>query len=205
MSYKLGYARVSTKEQDPAAQVSALWADGCDEVFVETASGAKADRPKLQELLGRARKGDTIVIWKLDRLARSVLHLQTLAQGLKDRGVELRSLTDSIDTQSASGKLLFAVLSAISEFERDVMLERTHVGLARAKASGKKCGRKPTAPEIIAQARAMTLGGMSLRAAARAVGVSPTTLIRAGVTKPAEAGANSYGQNVTEIGTRKAA
>jgi DNA invertase Pin-like site-specific DNA recombinase len=205
VTYKLGYARVSTRDQDPSAQVKALKADGCDEVFVETASGAKADRPRLQELLGRARKGDTIVIWKLDRLARSVLHLQTLAQTLKDRGIELRSLTDSIDTQSASGKLLFAVLGAIAEFERDVMLERTHEGLRKAKASGKKCGRKPTPPEVIALAAAMVLGGMSIRAAAKAVGVSATTLIRSGVKNPDHNGANSYGQNVTEFETRKAA
>jgi DNA invertase Pin-like site-specific DNA recombinase len=205
-SYKFGYARVSTKDQDPAAQIKALEHAGCDRIFVEFASGAKADRPKLTEMLSLARRGDTIVIWKLDRLARSLNHLLELSREFQMREVGLHSLTDSLDTTTASGKLLFHILGAMAQFESDLQKERTHAGIARARAQGVKCGRKPTAMDKIVSARAMVLGGMSIRQAAKAVGVSAATLGRAGINAEVmEQERLEHAQNVTYIGKHRAA
>lgn len=139
---KIGYARVSTEDQNPALQLDALQAAGCERVFSDQASGAQADRPGLAEALAFARPGDTLICWRLDRLGRSVRHLIELAEDLQARGVGLCSLHDQIDTTTAGGKMLFHVLAALAEFERGLIQERTRAGLAAARARGRKGGRK---------------------------------------------------------------
>ena len=141
----IGYARVSTHEQTLALQRDALTKADCSRVFTDTASGAKADRPGLEEALDFVRAGDTLVVWKLDRLGRSLPHLlETVAQ-LQQRGIGFKSLTEQIDTTTSGGKLIFHVFAALAEFERDVIRERTQAGLASARARGRKGGRPPAA------------------------------------------------------------
>ena len=130
----VGYARVSTAEQGAAAQLDMLKAAGCERVFVETASGATRARPELGKALDYMRKGDVLVVWRLDRLARSVRQLVDTAGTLRESGIELRSLHDAIDTSSASGRLTFHLFAALAEFERDVIRDRTAIGLAAARA-----------------------------------------------------------------------
>jgi DNA invertase Pin-like site-specific DNA recombinase len=137
MGHLLGYARVSTTDQHPALQVDALTGAGCYRVFSETASGARADRPVLDQL----RPGDTLVVWKLDRLSRSLRHLADTITGLADRGVGFRSLQEAIDTTTPGGRLVFHVFASLAEFERDLIRERTAAGLAAARARGRNGGR----------------------------------------------------------------
>jgi DNA invertase Pin-like site-specific DNA recombinase len=141
MGHLLGYARVSTTDQHPQLQVDALQAAGCYRVFTETASGAHTDRPVLEQLLDQLRPGDTLVVWKLDRLGRSLRHLVDTVTGLADRGVGFRSLQEAIDTTTPGGKLVFHVFAALAEFERDLVRERTTAGLASARARGRRGGR----------------------------------------------------------------
>lgn len=141
----IGYARVSTHEQTLALQQDALTKAACSRVFTDTASGAKADRPGLEEALDFARTGDTLVVWKLDRLGRSLPHLLETVAGLQERGVGFKSLTEQIDTTTSGGKLIFHVFAALAEFERDVIRERTQAGLAAARARGRKGGRPAAA------------------------------------------------------------
>lgn len=139
---KIGYARVSTQDQNLSLQLDALNAAGCDKLFQEKASGAKADRPELQKLLEHVREGDAIVIWKLDRLGRTLPHLIELVNSLKDRGIGLISLNDPIDTTTAQGRFTFSIFASLAEFEREIIRERTRAGLASARRRGKKLGRK---------------------------------------------------------------
>ena len=139
----VGYARVSTRDQSPALQLNALREAGCEKVFTEKASGAQRDRPELRAALDYLRVGDTLAVWKLDRLARSVRQLVETAEDLAKREIGLRVLTQAIDTTSPGGRLVFHVFAAVAEFERELMLERTHAGLAQAKAMGRRGGRKP--------------------------------------------------------------
>jgi DNA invertase Pin-like site-specific DNA recombinase len=141
----IGYARVSTHEQTIALQQDALTKAECSRVFTDTASGAKADRPGLEEALDFARAGDTLVVWKLDRLGRSLPHLLETVSWLQERGVGFVSLTEQIDTTTSGGKLIFHVFAALAEFERDVIRERTRAGLASARARGRMGGRPPAA------------------------------------------------------------
>ena len=141
MGHLLGYARVSTTDQRPGLQVDALERAGCYRVFTETASGARADRPVLAQVLDQLRPGDTLIVWKLDRLGRSLRHLVDVVTGLADRGVGFRSLQESIDTTTPGGKLVFHVFAALAEFERDLIRERTSAGLAAARARGRHGGR----------------------------------------------------------------
>jgi DNA invertase Pin-like site-specific DNA recombinase len=141
----IGYARVSTHEQTLALQQDALTKADCTRVFTDTASGAKADRPGLEEALDFARAGDTLVVWKLDRLGRSLPHLLETIAGLQERGAGFKSLTEQIDTTTSGGKLIFHVFAALAEFERDVIRERTRAGLAAARARGRTGGRPPAA------------------------------------------------------------
>lgn len=137
----IGYARVSTQDQNLALQLDALdWA-GCERVFTDTASGAKAARPGLDEALSFARPGDTLVVWRLDRLGRSLRHLIDTIQALSDRGIGFKSLQESIDTTTPGGKLVFHVFGALAEFERDLIRERTNAGLKAARARGRNGGR----------------------------------------------------------------
>lgn len=139
----IGYARVSTADQDPAGQVDALDQVGCVRVFVEHASGAKTARPKLSEALDFLVAGDTLCVWRLDRLGRSLKHLLELAADLEERGIALRSLTEGIDTSTAGGRLVLHIFGSIAEFERELIRERTHAGLAAARVRGRKGGRRP--------------------------------------------------------------
>jgi DNA invertase Pin-like site-specific DNA recombinase len=150
MANLLGYARVSTGDQRPDLQVDALKAAGCYRVFVDTASGALAARPALDQVLDQLRPGDTLVVWRLDRLGRSLHHLVDTVAALADRGVGFRSLQESIDTTTPGGKLVFHVFAALAEFERDLTRERTTAGMAAARARGRKGGRPAvmTEPKI---------------------------------------------------------
>ena len=179
MTYKIGYARVSREGQTTEQQVAALRKEGCEEIFEETGSGANRARPKLAEALARCRKGDALVIWKLDRLARSTKHLIEIAEDLKARQIELISITDRIDTSTASGKLLFTVLGAIAEFERDVIVERVTAGLDRARAQGKIGGRPRVDQAKLDIAFAAIGRGASVSEAARKAEISRSTLNRA--------------------------
>lgn len=140
---KIGYARVSTEDQNLALQLDALKAAGCGRVFEETASGKDAGRPVLAECLAFLREGDELVVWRLDRLGRSLQDLIIIVQRLMERKIEFRSLRESIDTSTSGGKLVFHIFAALSEFERDVIKERTLAGLAAARARGRVGGRKP--------------------------------------------------------------
>jgi DNA invertase Pin-like site-specific DNA recombinase len=137
----IGYARVSTHEQDCALQTDALTAAGCDRVFLETASGAKRDRPELKAALAAMTEGDTLVVWRLDRLARSLRHLLETIEGLEGQGKKFRSLTECIDTSTSGGKLIFSIIGAIAEFERALISERTKAGLEAARLRGRRGGR----------------------------------------------------------------
>lgn len=177
---KIGYARVSTQDQSTDAQTDRLTAAGCERLFVETASGALRDRPQLAACMAYLRRGDTLVVTKLDRLGRSLPHLIQTVQELDQRGVTLVSLTEAIDTSTAAGRLLLHVLAAIASFERDLIRERTHAGLAAARARGRTGGRpRALTPEKRDAARALIASGRTVAQAAEAVGVSRATLYRA--------------------------
>jgi DNA invertase Pin-like site-specific DNA recombinase len=137
----VGYARVSTHEQNPALQTDALKQAGCQKVFEDKISGAKAERPGLAAALQYVRKGDTLLVWRLDRLGRSLQDLIEIVAGLEKRGVGFRSLQESIDTTTSGGRLIFHVFGALAEFERSLIRERTRAGLASARARGRKGGR----------------------------------------------------------------
>ena len=137
MGHLLGYARVSTTDQQPHLQVDALESAGCHRVFTETASGARNDRPTLTQLLDQLRPGDTLVVWKLDRIARSLRHLLDTVTGMAEHEVGFCSLQEQVDTTTPGGKLVFHVFAALAEFERDLVRERTSAGLAAARARGR--------------------------------------------------------------------
>ena len=138
---KIGYVRVSKQEQNEELQIDTLKEAGCDKWFLDKMTGSKAERKGLTEALAYLRPGDTFVVWKLDRAGRSLTHLIELLKGLKERGIEFISLTEQIDTTTPSGKLIFHLMGALAEFERDLIRERTTAGLAAAKARGRVGGR----------------------------------------------------------------
>lgn len=140
---KLGYARVSRNDQDLALQTQALNAAGVSQIFSDKISGAEHDRDGLRALLDHAREGDTVIVWRLDRLARSLPHLIELAGEFESRGIELRSITENIDTSTPAGKLIFHIFASLAEFERNLIIERTTAGLDAARAQGKFGGRPP--------------------------------------------------------------
>jgi DNA invertase Pin-like site-specific DNA recombinase len=140
----IGYARVSTHEQTLHLQQDALTKVGCTKIFTDTASGAKTERKGLEEALTYVRKGDILVVWRLDRLGRSLPHLITTMTDLEERGIGFKSLTENIDTTTSGGKLIFHIFGALAEFERNLIRERTTAGLTAARARGKK-GPKPLA------------------------------------------------------------
>ena len=139
----IGYARISTNDQNPDMQRDALKRAGCENVFMEQMSGGLDSRHELDRTMKTLSKGDTLVVWRLDRLGRSLKHLIELTTELEERGIGLRSLTEAIDTTTASGKLTFHIFGALAEFERNLIRERTQAGLAAAKARGRKGGRPP--------------------------------------------------------------
>lgn len=138
---KIGYARVSTKDQNLSLQLDALEKDGCEKIFQETSTGGNADREELKKLLEHLREGDLIVIWKLDRLGRSLRDLVNLVTDIQAKGAGLKSLNDSIDTTTPQGKLTFHLFAALAEFEREIIRERTKAGLESARARGRVGGR----------------------------------------------------------------
>jgi DNA invertase Pin-like site-specific DNA recombinase len=176
----IGYVRVSTAAQDGALQRDALSRAGCARLFEDTASGVRTARPGLAEALAYARKGDTLAVWKLDRLGRSLPHLIETVNTLGGRGVGFMSLTEGVDTSTPNGRLVFHVFGALAEFERDLIRERTGAGLAAAAARGRKGGRKPVVtPEKLARAKALIAEGFNAREAAGRVKVSKTALYEA--------------------------
>ncbi len=176
----IGYARVSTAEQDTALQTDALRKAGCERVFEDTASGAKADRPGLADALAYLRNGDVLAVWRLDRLGRSMPHLIETIGALEARGVGFRSLTEAIDTTTPGGRLIFHVFGALGQFERDLIRERTKAGLSAAAARGRKGGRKPViTADKLQQARKHIANGINVREAATRLKVSKTALYAA--------------------------
>lgn len=139
----IGYARVSTQDQNPELQIDALEAAGCERIYQEKITGKTRQRPELDACLNALRKGDTLLVWRLDRLGRSLKDLVEIVTSLEERGVGFRSLTESIDTTNTSGKLIFHIFGALAEFERNLISDRTKAGLAAARARGRKGGRKP--------------------------------------------------------------
>jgi DNA invertase Pin-like site-specific DNA recombinase len=176
----LGYARVSTDEQDHALQIEALERVGCERVFIETASGTRTDRPELAKMLEQARSGDTVIVWRLDRAGRSLRHLIDIIDDLQRRGVALRSLTEGIDTSTATGRLLCGILGAVAQLEVEALRERTRSGLRIAAQNGRKGGRPPVLNETkVRAAKAMLAAGtMSAVEVARHLGCAPSTLYR---------------------------
>ena len=176
----VGYARVSTRDQTVALQLDALTAAGCVRVFEETASGAQRDRPQLAAALDWMRAGDTLVVWKLDRLARSTKQLIETVEGLARRGIGFRCVTQDIDTTTAGGRLVFTIFSAIAEFEREIIQERTRAGLDAARARGRSGGRPPTLkPRDLKEARALLADPeITVEQVAARLKVSASTLYR---------------------------
>src|SRR3954471_23379607 len=148
----IGYARVSTIDQTLALQQDALTAAGCAELYTDTVSGSVTTRPGLTQALSHLRAGDTLVVWRLDRLGRSLPHLIETVSQLQEQGIGFRSLQEQIDTTTSSGKLVFHVFGALAEFERDLIRERTHAGLAAARRRGRLFGRpKVLSPQEVKQ------------------------------------------------------
>jgi DNA invertase Pin-like site-specific DNA recombinase len=176
----VGYARVSTQDQNPALQLDALKAAGCEKLFVEKASGAQRDRPELLAALEYLRAGDSLVVWKLDRLARSLKQLIETVELLESRSIGLRSLTEAIDTTTAGGKLVFHVFGALAEFERSIIRERTKAGLDAARARGKKGGRPPAlvAKDLAAAKAMLSNPEITMEEVAKRLRVAPSTLYR---------------------------
>lgn len=174
----IGYARVSTADQNPQAQVDALTAAGCEKVFQEHASGVLSQRPQLNACLGYLREGDTLVITRLDRLGRSMKHLKAIVDELEARKVTFRVVEQQIDTSSSGGRLFFHILAGFAEFEHDMIVERTRDGLAAARARGRKGGRKPkmTPTKIKAAQRMYRSGDHTVTEIAETLGVSRATI-----------------------------
>lgn len=177
----IGYARVSTQDQRPELQLDALKAAGCEQVFHERMTGKLTDRPQMLACLRTLRQGDTLIVWKLDRLGRSLKNLVEIIHDLEKRGVAFRSLTESIDTSSAGGRLIFHVFGALAEFEHSLIRERTMAGLAAARARGRKGGRKrKLTADDVRKAAAMLRDPMLTKAeVARHFKISRVTLNKA--------------------------
>ena len=176
----IGCARVSTAEQSLALQRDALHAAGCEEVYEDHGSGARADRPGLAAALAHVRRGDTLVTWKLDRLGRSMGHLIETVRALEARGVGFRSLTEGVDTTTPGGTLVSHLFGALAQFERDLIRERTGAGLRAAEARGRKGGRRPVVtPDKLLRARAHLAQGLTVREAAARLKIGKTALYTA--------------------------
>ncbi|HEY8382999.1 MAG TPA: recombinase family protein [Microvirga sp.] len=176
----IGYARTSTLEQEAGldAQKRELQALGCEKQFSEQTSSVGA-RPVLEQAIDFAREGDTLVVTKLDRLARSVPHLWEIVSRLRTKGVELRIVNLGIDTSTPTGKLMLTMLGGVAEFERDMMLERQREGIAKAKAEGKYKGRKPTIPTMASEIRDLAAQGQSMGQIAKQLGIGKGSVHRA--------------------------
>ena len=177
----MGYARVSTLEQDESLQRDALTAAGCQRIFIDKASGRLESRPALDAMLEQLRAGDTVAIWRLDRLGRSLRHLIDVFRDLEVRGVAVRSLTENLDTSTPGGRLVFHVFGALAEFERDLIRERTFAGLAAARARGRRGGRPTvwTREATHGDLDAPQAGDQDIATIARVLGVSRASVYRA--------------------------
>ncbi len=176
----IGYARVSTDEQNSDLQHRALEAAGCERQFEDRGSGALTKRPGLEQALAALGESDVLVVWKLDRLGRSLPHLIEIIQAIGEKGAGFLSLSESIDTTTAGGRLVFHMMGALAEFERSLIAERTKAGMVAARARGERVGRKPalTAAKI-AHARKLIESGERVLAVARSLNVGRATLYRA--------------------------
>lgn len=176
----VGYARVSTQDQKPELQIDALQDTGCERIFEERASGAQQSRPELEAALNYLREGDTLVVWKLDRLARSLKQLIETVEALEKRGIGFRSLTENINTGNPGGRLIFHIFGALAEFERSIIRERTMSGLEAARRRGKTGGRpKALSNQDLVAARAMLKDQtIPVREIADRLGVSISTLYK---------------------------
>jgi len=183
----IGYARVSTWDQNPDLQVDALTEIGCTRIFTDHASGTRTDRPELAAALDYARTGDTLVVWRLDRLGRSLRHLVETVSGFEERGIGFRSLNGDIDTTTSNGRLVFHIFCALAEFERDLLVDRTQAGLAAARSRGKVAGRKPklSADQVAVAQRLHKDGNHNISEIAKVLGVSRATIYRHLPAKPA--------------------
>jgi DNA invertase Pin-like site-specific DNA recombinase len=177
----IGYARVSTADQSSDLQEDALNKADCTSVFVDRASGAADQRPELEKLLDYLRPGDSLLVWRLDRLARSLRNLIEIVRLLEEKQVGLRSLQESIDTTTPGGKLIFHVFGALAEFERELIRERTKAGLEAARARGRKGGRPSvmTAEKLAAAKKLYESGDQTMAEIARSLSVSRSSLYRA--------------------------
>jgi DNA invertase Pin-like site-specific DNA recombinase len=176
----IGYARVSTPDQKLSLQHDALKRAGCERLFDDQASGARTDRPGLADALAYLRAGDTLVVWKLDRLGRSMSHLIEKIGELAARGIGFRSLTENIDTTTPGGMLVFNIFGSLAQFERDLIRERTQAGLRAARERGSKGGRRPVVtPDKLRKARAHIAAGLTVREAAARLKIGKTALYKA--------------------------
>ena len=176
----IGYARVSTQDQKPELQIDALESAGCEKVFQEKASGAKRNRPELMEAIDYLRPGDVLVVWKLDRLARSLKQLIETVEQLETGQIGFRSLTENINTTTPGGKLIFHIFGSLAEFERSIIRERTQAGLTAARARGRLGGRPPSLSDDdkrVAQAM-LKDPSITMVEVAKRLNVSPATLYR---------------------------
>lgn len=175
----IGYARVSTVDQDLSLQQDALIKAGCEKIFEDKASGTLADRPGLELALSHLRKDDVLIVWKLDRVGRSLKHIVEFITKLNARDVQFRSLTESIDTTTAAGRFFFHITAALAQMERDLIAERTNAGLQAARARGRLGGRRPKLnPEQLEHARELIAAGKPVKDVARLLNVDRSTLFR---------------------------
>ena len=182
----IGYARVSTQDQTLNLQLDALKQAGCSKLFTDTISGATTERPGLDAALSYVRSGDTLVVWRLDRLGRSLRHLIDTISGLQSRGVGFKSVQENIDTTTSGGKLIFHIFGALAEFERDIIRERTNAGLQAARARGRKGGRpKALTGKKVAMAQELYNNKQNAIAdICKTLGISRATLYRSVKTHP---------------------
>ena len=176
----IGYARVSSNEQDTTAQVSALKTAGCERIFREKATGGRWNRPELQRLLDHLRKGDVLVVWKLDRLSRSLRDVLTIMERIQEAKAGFRSLTEAIDTTTPAGRMMMQMIGSFAEFERAMLRERTRAGLESARAEGRIGGRRPKLlpPQQTEVLKMVTTGKKTAADAARLFNVHPATISR---------------------------
>lgn len=179
---KVGYARVSTGDQNLDLQMTALNAAGCSEIFTDKISGTKKERPGLDKALAKLEKGDTLIVWRLDRLGRSLAHLISVIQDLKDRGIGFKSIQDgAINTTTASGELIFNIFASLAQFERSLIVERTSAGLRAARARGRVGGRRPvpvTDPRVKTAKRMSKDKNVSIEEICRSLSCSRATYYR---------------------------
>ena len=174
----IGYARVSTEGQELTAQLEQLESAGVDKIFREKASGVKQDRPQLAAMIEYAREGDTVVVCKLDRIARSTKHLLEIVEDLEAKKVSFKVLNINLDTSTPTGKLMLSMLAAIGQFERELMLERQREGIRLAKEAGAYKGRKPTARAQTAKVIELLIQGKTKQAVADEVGIGVASVYR---------------------------